>query len=93
VRLNEKRIDRMAAAILDLLLEEDLVDFKPTTRQMTGELARFITQDLAIEDEITQEAMEKLNTYSRKIPEGSTEWMLLLAKHKDEIAAKRGYTL
>jgi hypothetical protein len=93
VRLNEKRIDRLAAAILDHLLEEDLVDFKPTTKQMTSELARFITQDLAIEDEITQEAMEKLNTYSRKIPEGSTEWMLLLAKHKDEIAAKRGYTL
>lgn len=93
MRLNEKRIDRMAASILDHLLEEDLIDFKPTTRQMTAELARFITADLAIEDEITQEAMEKLNTYSRKIPEGTSEWMLLLAKHKDEIATKRGYTL
>ena len=93
MRLNEKRIDRLSQAILDLLLEEDLVDFRPTTRQMARELARFITADLAIEDEITAEAMEKLNTYSRKIPEGSTEWMLLLAKHKDEIAAKRGYVL
>jgi hypothetical protein len=93
VRLNEKRIDRLSQSILDLLLEEDLVDFRPTTRQMARELARFITADLAVEDEITAEAMEKINTYSRKIPEGSTEWMLLLAKHKDEIAAKRGYVL
>lgn len=93
MRLNEKRIDRLAQAILDLLLEEDLVDFRPTTRQMARDLARFITADLAIEDEINAEAMEKINTYSRKIPEGTTEWMLLLAKHKDEIAAKRGYVL
>ncbi|TPW10779.1 MAG: hypothetical protein FD129_1829 [bacterium] len=78
MRLNEKRIGGLAASILDHLLEEDLVDFKPTTRQMTAELARFITADLS---------------NSRKIPEGTTEWMLLLAKHKDEIAAKRGYTL
>lgn len=93
MRLNEKRIDRLSQAILDLLLEEDLVDFRPTTRQMARDLARFITADLAIEDEINAEAMEKINTYSRKIPEGTTEWMLLLAKHKDEIAAKRGYVL
>lgn len=93
MRLNEKRIDRLSQAILDLLLEEDLVDFRPTTRQMARDLARFITADLIVEDEITAEAMEKINTYSRKIPEGSTEWMLLLAKHKDEIAAKRGYVL
>lgn len=93
MRLTEKRIDRLAKAIVDELLEEDLLDFKPTARQMTQELARFITADLTIEDEISAEAMEKLKTYSRKIPEGSTEWMLLLGKHKDEIAARRGYTL
>ena len=93
MRLNEKRIDRLSQTILDQLLEEDLVDFRPTTRQMVRELAGFITADLMVEDEITAEAMDKVNTYSRKILEGSTEWMLLLAKHKDEIAAKRGYVL
>ncbi len=93
MKLNEKRIERLAERIVDLLLEEDLIDFKPKTRQMVGEVARFITSDLAIEDEITNEAMQRLSTYSRKILEGSTEWMLLLAKHKDEIAAKRGYVI
>lgn len=93
MRLNEKRIDRLSQTILDQLLEEDLVDFRPTTRQMVRELAGFITADLMVEDEITAAAMDKVNTYSRKILEGSTEWMLLLAKHKDEIAAKRGYVL
>jgi hypothetical protein len=93
VRLNDKRIDRLAAQIVDVLLEEDLIDFKPTTRQMVSEVSRFITEDLTIEDEITNEAMARLATYSRKIVEGSTEWMLLLNKHKDEIATKRGYIL
>jgi hypothetical protein len=93
VRLTEKRIERLAETVVDELLEADLIDFKPTRRQMVAEVARFITSDLAIEDDITNEAMAQLNTYSRKIVEGTTEWMVLLAKHKDEIAAKRGYTL
>lgn len=93
MRLNEKRIARLADRIVDILLEEDLIDFKPTTKQMVAEMGRFVTEDLAIEDEITNEAMERLATYSRKIVEGTTEWMVLLAKHKDEIASKRGYVL
>lgn len=93
MRLNEKRIAKLADVLIDELLEEDLIDFKPTRKQMVAEVSRFIAHDLAIEDEITNEAMEKLQTYSRKIPEGTTEWMVLLAKHKDEIATKRGYVL
>lgn len=93
MRLNERRIDQLAERVVDLLLEEDLIDFRPTRKAMVVEVARFITADLAVEDEITNEAMARLATYSRKILEGSTEWMLLLNKHKDEIAAKRGYVL
>jgi uncharacterized protein len=93
VRLTEKRIDRLADRIVDTLLEEDLIDFKPTTKQMIAEVSRFIASDLAMEDEITNEAMARLATYSRKIVEGSTEWMLLLNKHKEEIATKKGYIL
>ena len=93
MRLNEKRIARLAAQVVDLLLEEDMIDFKPTTKQMVQEVGRFISEDLAIEDQINAEALAKLETYSRKIPEGTTEWTLLLNKHRDEIAAKRGYVV
>ena len=93
MRLTEKRIDRLADRIVDTLLEEDLIDFKPTTKQMVIEVSRFIANDLAMEDEITNEAMARIATYSRKIVEGSTEWMLLLNKHKEEIANKKGYIL
>ena len=93
MRLNERRIDQLAERIVDLLLEEDLIDFRPTRKRMVVEVSRFITADLAMEDEITNEAMAKLATYSLEFPEGSTEWMLLLNKHKDEIAARRGYVL
>lgn len=93
MRLNEKRVARLAEQIVDVLLEDDLIDFKPTTKQMVGEVARFITADLAIEDEINAEALARLETYSRKLTEGTTEWTLLLNKHRDEIAAKRGYVV
>lgn len=93
MRLNEKRILRLAEQIVDLLLEEDLIDFKPTTKVMVNDIAHFIAHDLAVEDEINNEALAKLATYSRKLAEGSTEWTLLLHKHRDEIAAKRGYVV
>lgn len=93
MRLNERRIARMAEQIVDLLLEEDLIDFKPTRQQLVAEVARFVTADLALEDEINAEALAKLATYSRKLTEGSTEWTLLLHKHRDEIAAKKGYVV
>lgn len=93
MRLNEKRVARLAEQIVDVLLEDDLIDFKPTTKQMVGEVSRFITADLAIEDEINAEALARLETYSRKLTEGTTEWTLLLNKHRDEIAAKRGYVV
>lgn len=93
MRLNEKRILRLAEQIVDYLLEEDLIDFKPTRKQMVNEVAQFIASDLAIEDEINTEALARLDTYSRKLAEGSTEWTLLLNKHRDEIATKRGYVV
>ena len=93
MRLNEKRILRVATQIVENLLDEDLIDFQPSMKQMVGEVARFIAQDLAVEDQINEEAMARLATYSRKIVEGTTEWTLLLNKHRDEIAAKRGYVV
>ena len=94
MRLSEEKIERIAQELADRLdSREDLVRILGDPGRLERDLARFLVADLRIEDEITQEALAQMETYSRDIVQGSTEWELLLAKHKDEIAARRGYTL
>ena len=40
-----------------------------------------------------QEAVNRVAGYGRGIPPGTSEWQVLVDKHKDEIAARRGYVL
>lgn len=94
MRLSEQRIEHLAGEIVEALASRaDLVRFTGDRSRTARELARFLAALLRIEDEITQEAMAKVGTYSRHVAQGTTEWELLVAKHKEEIAARRGYVL
>jgi hypothetical protein len=94
MRLSEEKIERIAENLADMLeSREDLIEIGGDRRQLERDLVRFIVADLKIEDEITQEALARMETYSREVPPGTTEWTVLLAKHKEEIAARRGYVL
>jgi hypothetical protein len=93
MRLSEEKISKIALDLARLVGEGRLAAFRGEPARLERDLARFLAAELRIEDEITQEAMERLRTYSRSVPPGSTEWELLLAKHKEEIAARRGYVL
>ena len=93
MRLSEERIEKIAGDLADMLEDrEDLVRFRGNPR-LDSDIGRFIIADLRIEDEINQEAMARMETYSRKMAHGTTEWMILLDKHKKEIAARRGYVI
>ncbi len=92
MRLSEERIEALAGKVADRLRDHpELIRFAGRPQSLADEVERFLLEDLRIEDEINQEALDRLKTYSRNIPQGSTEWMLLLDKHKEEIAARRGY--
>ena len=94
MRLSEEKVERLAELLVERLEERsDLVEILGNPGGLEREIGRLIVQDLKIEDEINQEALEKMKTYSRMVEEGTTEWTLLLAKHKDEIAARRGYVV
>lgn len=93
MRLSEERIERLAELLVERLEEGDLVEIQGNPAGLERDIGRLLVQDLKIEDEINQEALEKMKTYSRKVAEGTTEWALLLAKHKNEIAARRGYVV
>lgn len=94
MRLSEEKIQRIAENLAEMLdSREDLVRLDVDARLLERELFRFIAADLKIEDEIQHEALAKMETYSRKVAHGTTEWSLLLDKHKKEIAVRRGYVI
>ena len=94
MRLSEEKIQRIAENLVEMLeSREELVRVGLDSPLLERELFRFIVTDLKIEDEINQEALAKMETYSRKVAHGTTEWMVLLAKHKEEIAVRRGYVV
>jgi hypothetical protein len=94
LRLSQEKLAKIGSDLARLAGERpDLLTFRGDTRKLGRDLARFLEGDLRIEDEITQEALARLATYSRTVTPGTTEWELLLTKHKEEIAARRGYIL
>ncbi len=91
MKLTAEKITHMAGRIVDRLLDDDLVDFKmPEARLRTG-LERVLEEDLRIEDEISNEAIARIESYKRDIPYGTDEWKLLFERFFREIAERRGY--
>ena len=94
MKLSEERVSVIAARIVTVLAARpDLVRVTGDRNRLTREVARWILADLKIEDEITQGAVNQVAGYGRGIPPGSSEWQILVDKHKDEIARRRGYVL
>jgi hypothetical protein len=94
MKLSEERVAVIAARIANVLATRtDLVRFTGDRNKLTRDMVRWILSDFKIEDEITQEAVNQVAGYGRGIPPGSSEWQILVDKHKDEIARRRGYVL
>lgn len=91
MRLSERRVHQIARRIVDHLVGDDLIDTDATEERLRDSIELIIVGDLKVEDEIDAEAIERIRTYSRNIPEGSSEWMILMDKFRDEIARRRRY--
>jgi len=93
MRLSEEKIAHLAGRVVDRLWDDDLIDFKMQESRFRADVERVIFEDLKIEDEISNEAIERIETYKRDIPYGSDEWKILYERFFEEISARRGYTM
>jgi hypothetical protein len=91
VRLTEEKIEHLAGRVLDRLLDDDLVDFKGPEARVRSGIHLVLEEDLRIEDEISTEAIARIESYKREIPYGSDEWRILFDRFFHEIAERRGY--
>ena len=94
MRLTEERVQVLGMQIVKALCRRsDLLSVRGDPARLSREVTRWILEDLRIEDEITQEAVNRVAGYGRGIPPGTSEWQILVDRHKDEIAARRGYVV
>ncbi len=93
MRLSEERVEILAGRIADRLLDDELVDITISEQAFMDKVEIWITKDLQIEEEINEAAVARLESYSRKIAHGSSEWETLLDQAKDELARARGYKI
>ena len=92
MKLTHEKIANLADRFVDRLLNDDLIDFRMQEQRMRFEIERVLEDDLKIEDEISTEAIARIETYKRDIPYGTDEWRLLFDRFFREIAERRGYT-
>ena len=93
MKLSHEKIAHLSQRFVDRLLDDDLIDFKMTEQLLKFEIERLLEEDLKIEDEISNEAIARIETYKRDIPYGSDEWRILYERFFHEIATRRGYTV
>ena len=93
MRLNEEKIVNIGEEVVEELMKSGVVGLKKSKGLFINEVIKVVKEDLQIEEEIDEEAKKVLETYSRKIVEGSPEWRILFQKTKEKIAQERNYIL
>ena len=84
MRLSEDRISHISHLILNMLEHNKNVEPLQPEERLLREIKRIITNELRFEDEADEAARRTIQSLSRKIPEGSREWVVLHHKYREE---------
>ena len=88
--LSDDKISHLTHMLLKGLLERNLVKVSEDEGKTRAEIRRTIISELRIGEEIDSSVRKKLQSYSRKVVEGSPEWEILYKKFFKEEEIKRG---
>jgi hypothetical protein len=88
--LSEEKISHLSHVLLKGLMEKDLIAIQVEEGKVRREIKRSVASFLHISEDIDSAVRKKLQSFSRKIVEGSPEWEVLYKKFYKEEAARRG---
>lgn len=89
MRLSREKINQISQLIIKELAESDAVEFLREPNDVRLEIVKLVTDELRIDDEIDRQIRTTLDSYTRKIVEGSREWEIMYGKLYDEEFNKR----
>jgi hypothetical protein len=90
MRLSDDKISHLTHVVLKGLLEKNVITPLEDEGQIRRDIRRVVVRELKIADGIDEMVRKKLQSYMKKIYEGSSEWDVLYNKFFEEEAAKKG---
>jgi hypothetical protein len=84
MRLSREKINVLSHRVADTLAEIDEVTFREDRNTIRLEVLQIINRWMGREAEMDQAARKKIESQSRSIPEGSSEWDILYRKYYEE---------
>ncbi len=88
--LSDEKVTHLSHVLLKGLLEKKLVKLKGDEASARKIIKRVVGAELKTGGQIDASVKKKLESYSRKIVEGSPEWEILYRKFYQEEENKRG---
>jgi hypothetical protein len=88
--LSEEKITHLTHVLLKGLIDRNLVEVNDEEGTIRREIKRIIANELKIGTDIDEAVRKKLQSFSRKLVEGSPEWEVLYKKFFREEEIKRG---
>lgn len=88
--LSDDKISHLSHVLLKGLKERDIIEILQEESKIRTEIKRTVMSELKIGEEIDSAVKIKLQSFSRKILEGSPEWEVLYRKFYREEEQKRG---
>ncbi len=88
--LSDEKISHLSHVLFNGMVDRDLIDPLVEDGKVRREIKRSIVSFLRISEDIDSAVRKKLQSFSRKIVEGSPEWEVLYKKFYKEEAARRG---
>lgn len=88
--LSEDKISHLSHVLLKGLMDRNLVSAADDEGKIRSEIKRTIVSELKIGEEMDSAVRKKIQSYSKKVVEGSSEWDILYRKFFREEEVKRG---
>lgn len=88
--LSDDKITHTTHMLLKGLMEKGLIILKEDDSLVRREIKRTITNELKVGEDIDAEVRKKLQSYTKKLIDGSPEWEIMYRKFFEEEDAKKG---
>ena len=90
MRISEDKATQISHVVFKALAQHGAVKLTADDTKVRRELRQVILRRMKKEDEIEETVRKKIQSYSRNVVEGSSEWDVLYHKHYQEELNRRG---
>ncbi len=90
VGLSRDKINHVSKLLIEGLEAAEGVSLLKPPNDVRLRIVRVMAEEVRLEETIDEEVTRTIESYGRRIPEGSPEWEVLYRKHYEEELVRRG---